>query len=144
MTSSAPPAASIPGSRGLIRNLADAAARPVDMQGVAGVRMAVMCGREHGAPHFALRQFIVEPGGHSPRHSHDYEHEVYVVSGGGTVLLGGREHPVRAGDVVYVPADEEHQFKAAPGGGGGNAPGGMTFLCLVPVSRNCGEVTPGS
>ena len=138
----APAAGNIPGSRGLIRNLADAGAQAVDMPGVSGVRMAVMFGREHGAPHFSLRQFIVAPGGHSPRHSHDYEHEVYIVSGGGMVLLGGREHPVRAGDVVYVPADEEHQFRASPSGG--NAPGGMTFLCLVPVSRNCGEATPGS
>ena len=78
----------------------------------------------------------VTPGGHSPRHSHDYEHEVFIVSGSGTVLLEGRENPVRSGDVVYVPADEEHQFRAGPDG--------LRFLCLVPVSRNCGEPTPGS
>ena len=121
---------------GLIRNLNDAARKPVQMDGVKGVTMAVMVGREHGAPNFALRQFVVEPGGHSPRHSHDYEHEVYVVAGGGTVLLNGREQPIKGGDVVYVPADHEHQFRANPGG--------MTFLCLVPVTRNCGDPTPGS
>jgi quercetin dioxygenase-like cupin family protein len=124
------------GGGGLIRNLADAQCRPVEMAGVQGIRMAVMCGREHGAPHFSLRQFVVDPQGHSPRHSHDYEHEVYVVKGGGTVLLGGQERPIRAGDVIYVPADHEHQFRA-----GGE---GMTFLCLVPVERNCGDPTPGS
>lgn len=122
--------------QGLIRNLADAPAKPVEMEGVRGVKMAVMVGREHQAPTFAMRQFIVEAGGHSPRHSHDYEHEVYVVSGGGTVLLDGAERPIRAGDVVYVPADHEHQFKAGQEG--------MKFLCLVPVTRNCGDPTPGS
>lgn len=122
--------------KGLIRNLADAPLKSVEMNGVQGVRMAVMVGREDGAPNFALRQFQVEPGGHSPRHSHDYEHEVYIVDGGGTVLLNGKEQSIRAGDVVYVPADHEHQFRAANGG--------LKFLCLVPVTRNCGDPTPGS
>jgi quercetin dioxygenase-like cupin family protein len=121
---------------GLIRNLGEASLTPVDMAGVKGVRMGIMCGREHGAPNFALRQFQVEPGGHSPRHSHDYEHEVYIVSGGGTVLLDGQERPIGHGDVIYVPADHEHQFKAGEQG--------MTFLCLVPVMRNCGQATPGA
>jgi quercetin dioxygenase-like cupin family protein len=124
---------------GLIRSLASTPVKPVQMDGVQGVKMAIMVGRDDGAPNFALRQFIVEPGGHSPRHSHDYEHEVYIVEGSGSVLLNGRENPIKAGDVVYVPADHEHQFKAAEGAGGG-----MKFLCLVPVSRNCGDPTPGS
>lgn len=121
---------------GLIRNLNDSTRKPVQMDGVKGVTMAVMVGREDGAPNFALRQFVVEPGGHSPRHSHDYEHEVFIVAGGGTVLLNGSEQPIKSGDVVYVPADHEHQFRASAGG--------MTFLCLVPVTRNCGDPTPGS
>ncbi len=98
--------------------------------------MAMMVGRDDGAPHFSMRQFIVDPGGHSPHHSHDYEHEVYIVEGTGTVLLEGKENPIRQGDVVYVPADEVHQFKAGEQG--------LRFLCLVPVDRNCGDPTPGS
>src|SRR5688572_15679923 len=124
--------------QGLIRSLRDAPRKPVDMPGVKGVTMAVMVGREHGAPNFALRQFVLEPGGHSPRHQHDYEHEVYIVAGGGTVLLNGMENAIKQGDVVYVPADHEHQFKAGAEGGAG-----LTFLCLVPITRNCGEPTPG-
>lgn len=120
----------------LIRNIDEVDPKPVQMDGVAGVKMAVMVGREHGAPNFALRAFTVEPHGHSPHHSHDYEHEVYVVEGSGTVLLEGRENPIRKGDVVFVPADEQHQFKAGERG--------LRFLCLVPVTRNCGDPTPGS
>jgi len=48
----------------LIRNIDQVATKPVDIAGVKGVKMAVMCGREHGAPNFSLRQFQVEPGGH--------------------------------------------------------------------------------
>jgi quercetin dioxygenase-like cupin family protein len=120
----------------LIRNINKTPAKPVEMAGVKWVSMAVMVGREDGAPHFALRHFTVEPGGHSPRHSHDYEHEVFIVQGSGAVLLEGKEHPLTQGDVVYVPADQEHQFTAAGQG--------LRFLCLVPVSRNCGDPTPGS
>jgi quercetin dioxygenase-like cupin family protein len=120
----------------VIRNIHDTPANPVAMAGVEGIRMAVMVGRADGAPNFALRSFIVDPKGHSPRHAHDYEHEVFIVEGGGEVLLEGQYRPIRAGDVVYVPADTEHQFRA------GDA--GMRFLCLVPVSRNCGDPTPGS
>jgi quercetin dioxygenase-like cupin family protein len=129
----------------LIRNINQAERKPVQMDGVKGVTMAVMVGRSDGAPNFALRQFAVEPGGHTPKHSHDYEHEVYVVEGSGTVLLDGAERPIRAGDVIYVPADHEHQFKAAasPVAGSGNGPA-LRFLCLVPVTRNCGDATPGS
>ena len=120
----------------LIRNINDVQANPVSMPGVEGVRMALMVGREHGAPNFALRAFSVSAHGHSPKHSHDYEHEVYIVEGGGEVLLEGQYRPIRQGDVIYVPADHEHQFRAGEGG--------MRFLCLVPVTRNCGDATPGS
>ncbi|MCW5776476.1 MAG: cupin domain-containing protein [Phycisphaeraceae bacterium] len=121
----------------LIRNIDETPMTPVEMPGVRGATMAVMVGRGDGAPNFALRQFRVEHGGHTPRHAHDYEHEVFVVSGGGTVLLGGEERPIRAGDVILVPAAEEHQFRAT-------APEGLRFLCLVPMHRDCGEPTPGS
>ena len=120
----------------LIRNIDDTPMKPVEMPGVRGATMAVMVGRSDGAPNFALRHFRVEGGGNTPRHSHDYEHEVFIVSGGGTVLLEGAERPIRAGDVVYVPANQEHQFKASDAG--------LRFLCLVPMSRDCGEPTPGS
>lgn len=120
----------------LIRNINSTALKPVEMAGVRGASMAVMVGRADGAPNFALRQFRVEAGGFTPRHSHDYEHEVFIVEGSGTVLLEGSDRPIRAGDVIFVPAEEEHQFKAGDGG--------LRFLCLVPVSRNCGGPTPGS
>jgi quercetin dioxygenase-like cupin family protein len=120
----------------IVRNIDQARLEPVEMEGASGVSMAIMVGRAEGAPNFAMRQFRVEPGGNTPRHSHDYEHEVFIVGGAGTVLLGGEERELRLGDVVYVPAESEHQFRA------GDA--GLRFLCLSPVSRQCGEPTPGT
>ncbi len=123
-------------AKGFIRHLDDVELSPVPMEGVKGARMALMIGREDGAPHFSLRQFAVEPGGHTPRHSHDYEHEVVVLEGEGHVLLNGQEQDIGGGDVIFVPADSEHQFIAGHEG--------LRFLCLVPASRNCGDPTPGS
>ncbi len=120
----------------LIRNIDDVEMSPVQMEGVQGASMAMMVGRADGAPHFAMRSFRVEAGGHTPKHSHDYEHEVYIVEGTGEILLDGQYRPIRHGDTIYVPADEEHQFKAGTDG--------LRFLCFVPVERNCGGDTPGS
>lgn len=123
----------------LIRNIGEVEMRPVQMDGVQGATMSVMVGRSDGAPNFAMRQFAVAPGGHTPRHSHDYEHEVFIVSGRGTILLEGKERPIRGGDVIYVPAEELHQFKSAA-----DQAEPLKFLCFVPMSRNCGDPTPGS
>ncbi len=128
--------ASARSSRGLIRNIDRVESRPVAMPGAERVSMAMMVGREDGAPNFSLRQFHVAPGGHTPRHSHDYEHEVVILDGGGTILLEGAERPIAPGDVIFVPPDHEHQFKASDAG--------LRFLCLVPATRHCGDPTPGS
>jgi len=98
---------------------------PVEMEGASHCRVRWLIGREDGAPNFAMRQFEVAPGGFTPKHHHPYEHEVFVIEGSGAVLEGEREHPLQAGDVVYVAPDEVHQFRNT-----GTAP--LKFLCLVP------------
>ena len=120
----------------LIRNLDKTTLSPVEMDGAEGARMAIMIGRDDGAQNFSMRQFEVARGGHTPRHSHDYEHEVVVLGGSGEVLLEGEYRPVQQGDTIFVPADQEHQFRASCG-----EP--LRFLCLVPGTRNCGDPTPG-
>jgi len=103
----------------------DIPAAEVDMEGAHGCLVRQLVNRDDGAPNFAMRQFEVAPGGYTPRHSHPYEHEVFVLEGSGVVLEGGEEHPLRAGDVVYVHPDEVHQFRNT-----GDAP--LKFLCVVP------------
>ncbi len=122
-----------------IHNINDAHMKPVELAGTKGATMSIMIGQEHNAPHFALRSIAVEPGGHTPKHQHDYEHEVFVVSGVGSVLLEGQYHPIKAGDTILVPANELHQFTVDQQA---NEP--FRFLCLVPVEQNCGGDVPGS
>jgi quercetin dioxygenase-like cupin family protein len=121
----------------LIRRADPATAKPLDLEGTKGVSMQVMVGRGDGAPNFALRHFCVAPGGHTPRHQHDYEHEVYIVDGEAKVESDGTFHRVRAGDVLFVEPNRVHQFV-----NDGAVP--LRFLCLVPVTFDCGKPTPGS
>ena len=107
---------------------------PVTMEGASGCRVRWLIGPDEGAPNFALRQFEVAPGGFTPRHSHPYEHEIFVLEGAGIVVEGEREHPLRAGDTVLVTPGEVHQFRNA-----GAAP--LKFLCLVPNSSLGQKVT---
>lgn len=97
----------------------------VDMDGAQGVRMQLLIHDADGAPNFFMRQFTVAPGGNTPLHTHDWEHEVYILSGKGVAVASGKENQVRAGDCVFVDPNIEHQFVNR-----GNVE--LKFLCLVP------------
>jgi quercetin dioxygenase-like cupin family protein len=121
----------------LIRRADEVGPVPVQAGGAVGVTMRLLLGRGDGAPTFAMRHFTVEPGGCTPRHSHDYEHEVLVLGGRARIEQDGEFADLHPGDVVFVRPGTLHQFVNA-----GDGP--LEFLCLVPVTRDCGEPTPGS
>jgi quercetin dioxygenase-like cupin family protein len=98
---------------------------PVKMEGAVNCRMCCLIGPEDAAPSFSMRQFEVAAGGQTPKHSHGYEHEVFVLEGTGVVLEGDREHPLRPGTAVYVPPNQVHQFR-------NTGAGPLRFLCLIP------------
>lgn len=100
-----------------------------EMEGVQEVQKEVLIGREEGAPTFVMRRFEVGDEGQTPYHNHDWEHEVYVLSGKGKVKTEEGPQEVEAGDAVYVPPNENHQFVAV------EPP--LRFICLVP---NRGEL----
>ena len=110
------------------------AQQPVEMEGSQGCQVRWLLGERDGAPNFAMRQFEVAPGGFTPRHSHPYEHEVFILEGHGEVFEGDSPHPLAAGDVVFVKPDEVHQFRNT-----GDVP--LKFLCLVPNSATGKAVT---
>jgi len=90
-----------------------------------GTTRQVLIGPEEG-PNFALRRFIMEPGGGMPLHTNTVEHEQYVLRGSATVRIGGETHRVKAGDVVFIPAGVPHDYAADEGA----EP--FEFLCVVP------------
>ncbi len=117
-----------------VRHCEQVEQNPVDMEGATGCRVRWLVGEKEGAPNFAMRQFEIAVGGHTPRHTHPYEHEVFVLEGEGVVLAGDDEHALRSGDVVFVQPDEIHQFRNT-----GSVP--LKFLCLVPNSAVGKNVT---
>ena len=105
------------------------ALQPVQMDGATGCQVRWLVSKTDGAPHFAMRLFEVAPGGHTPRHHHPYEHEIFVLEGEGLVYQGDRPHELKPGTTVLVEADEIHQFRNT-----GNQ--ALKFLCLIPNSAD--------
>ena len=89
-----------------------------------GTTRQVLIGPDQG-PNFALRRFIMEPGGGMPRHTNTVEHEQYVLRGQASITLGDERHQVSTGDVVFIPAGMPHSYTA-------EADEPFEFLCVVP------------
>lgn len=93
--------------------------------GASKVKVRWVITKEMGAPNFAMRVFEVEPGGYSPLHSHDWEHEVFILEGEGVVVSREGEKKFKYGDVVFVAPKEKHQFR-------NNGKKLVRFICVVP------------
>jgi len=72
-----------------------------------------------------MRLFTIEPGGYTPLHSHNWEHEVFILEGEGKVMSNGKKMLFKSGDVIFIPPNEGHQFLNT----GKNS---LRFICLVP------------
>ena len=105
-----------------VKSAHDVTAEPVGAG--QGTTRQVLIGPDEG-PHFALRRFIMEPGGGMPRHTNTVEHEQYVLRGRARIGIGEDVIEVAADDVVFIPAGTPHWYQAL-----GEEP--FEFLCVVP------------
>lgn len=64
----------------------------VGAQSLCGVFTIVMPGEKGGVYHY-----------HEKR-----EHLIFIIAGEGVEIVEGQEFPVKAGDVLFVPAEEKH------------------------------------
>lgn len=87
-------------------------------------KIQVLINSEQG-PHFAMRRFVIEPGGFMPLHNNSVEHEQFVLKGKAQVRIGDQEFVLTENDVVFIPAGMEHSYKNI-----GDEP--YEFLCMVP------------
>lgn len=95
-------------------------------EGLQGVTMQVLIGRDEGADNFVMRRFTLEPGAHTPHHDHDWEHEVLILDGEAVLVDEGGDIPMKPGDTVLVPQGVRHQFR-------NTGSGILRFICLVPM-----------
>jgi len=104
----------------------DVTPETVTMDGARDVTCRWLIGEKDAAPNFAMRLFEVAPGGCTPHHAHPFEHEVFIVSGRGTLVADDGDKSVAAGTFAFVKPDEKHQFRNT-----GSEP--LRFLCLIPL-----------
>lgn len=110
---------------------ADEVTAQVVAAGTGTVRQ-MLIGPDEG-PNFALRRFIMEPGGGMPAHTNTVEHEQYVLRGQATIGIGDETIEVRPGHVVFIPAGTPHWYTAH-----GDEP--FEFLCVVPNKEDRIEI----
>ena len=95
---------------------------------IKGVNRRVLISPKDGAPNFTMRMFHVEPGGYTFHHTHDYEHEIFIVEGNGEVISEKGATQVEKGHAILIEPGEIHQIKNT-----GEVL--LTFLCLIPNQK---------
>lgn len=85
----------------------------------------VLIGHDDGAPNFEVRAFTIPPHGFSSLDQHPHDHGVLILHGKTRVMLGESFEELEAGDVVYIPGNERHQFENL-------TEDPMVFLCIIP------------
>lgn len=93
--------------------------------------LQVLISAEEG-PNFALRRFIMQPGGGMPLHTNSVEHEQYVLRGQAQIGIDGHDYQVGVGNVVFIPAGARHYYQNT-----GEEP--FEFLCIIPNQKD--EIT---
>ena len=96
-------------------------------KGASGTRVRWLVTSDMGAENFAMRLFEMEVGGYSPFHSHNWEHEIFILEGEGLVVGEESERRFKAGDVIFIAPNEKHQLK-------NNGDKAVRFICLVPYT----------
>lgn len=97
----------------------------MDNDQVKHVAGRLMIGKQDGAHNFCMRVFEMGKNGYTPKHIHDWEHEVFVHEGAGQVFIQGQWQDLSPGSAVFVPPGVEHQFRNTS-----DTP--FVFVCLVP------------
>jgi quercetin dioxygenase-like cupin family protein len=99
---------------------------PVADEGARNTTIRVVLGPNVQAPNFVMRIFEIGPDGQTPYHSHDWEHEMYVLAGKGVCVTEDGETPLEPDDAVFMPAGRKHCFRSV----GTDV---LRVICLVPA-----------
>jgi len=92
-----------------------------------GVAARAVIGKADKADNFYMRVFEISAGGHTPKHAHPWEHEMFIHHGEGEVYGNGRWNRVNTGNVLFIACNEEHQIR-------NSGKDTLIVVCLVPVN----------
>lgn len=79
-----------------------------------------------GVPTFAMRYFVVKPGGSTPRHAHSWEHEIFVIKGTCTAFCEGETRQTGPDHAIYIEPNAIHSLA-------NNGSEDLVFLCMIPI-----------
>jgi len=108
-----------------VDNLDSIEKKQVNMPGAVNVEVQVPVAAPQGWEDHVMRVFTIKNMGNTPKHAHDWPHINYIIKGEGVLHMNGKDNPVKAGSVAYVPNNTEHQFR-------GTVEGEFQFICIVP------------
>jgi quercetin dioxygenase-like cupin family protein len=80
-----------------------------------------------GAKNFLMRMFEVYPNAKSEIDKHNYEHEIFVLSGKGKAYVGKESFDIEEGDAFFIPPNEPHNIE-------NTGKDILRFICIVPIS----------
>jgi len=109
-----------------VGHLKDIEKKKISGEGIKNVTKQVPIGAKEGWRENVLRVFTIGPGGHTPNHSHDWEHVNYVISGRGTLEIDGKKHELPAGSFAFVPPNQKHQYS-------NTGKEDFVMVCIVPA-----------
>ena len=96
--------------------------------GVKDTKVRWVISKKDGAENFAMRVFEIQPGGHTPLHQHDWEHEIFVLEGNGIARDKEKQEAFKQGDIFFIPPMDWHQFVNE-----GNEI--LKIICLIPYKK---------
>lgn len=110
-----------------VTNFKEREEKTVELAGSKNVVVRWLVGRNTGANTYAMRHFEIKPGGIIPLHTHEEEHEIFVL-GGEAKVLGEIEGTVaKKDDVVFVPSNLPHGYDNTEG------TKSFRFICVIPL-----------
>ena len=93
---------------------------------IKNVEKQMLIGAEQGWDSHVMRMFTLGTDGYSPKHSHSWDHMVYIVKGKGIIFIDGIDYSVSGDSVAFIPGGKEHQFKQ-------KGKDELVFMCIVPT-----------
>lgn len=99
--------------------------QPVEMDGCSGVKIIRLFVHDGDENWSNVRQFRLEPEGHTAYHRHDWSHQVLVERGILTLEREGDDKELQGGDAVFIEPNERHRFRNT-----NHYP--VHFYCVIP------------
>lgn len=105
-----------------VKNINDVAVNDVKTGVSTTIQVLISPGE---GPNFAMRRFIMQPGGSIPGHINTVEHEQFVLNGHARIGIGDETFEVKKGDVVFIPEGVPHWYQNL-------GIDDFEFLCIIP------------